>query len=396
MFVVLVLRIVAFGLGAALALWTIDQALRSFVLPRSDRAFLTIRTFHVIYGVFRLRFTPETRFTQRDQVLAMWSPVAMFVLPLVWLALITIGYAGMYWALQPSMTLAEVVILSGSSLMTLGFAFAEPMPVVLLAFTEAALGMMLIALLIGYLPTMYSAFSQREMMVTKLETYAGSPPAPVEMIRRMDYIAMLTRPDDMRAFWQEWQTWFVQIEENHTTLAPMNFFRSPKPDRHWLIAAGALLDGAAIVASSVNIPQAGQAGLVIRSGYLALRTIADFFRMPYDPNPSPHDPISVTREAFEDVLQRLEASGIPIHADHDECWDHYAGWRVNYDAVLLGLARLTHAPYGIWSSDRASTWHPDDVPPALGVSALDGVRARRAAYPPPATGETAQGAPPRT
>lgn len=147
----------------------------------------------------------------------MLSPVAMFVLPLVWLALIIAGYAAMYWAINPALSVREVFILSGSSLMTLGFAFQDSMFIIVLAFSQAALGMMLIALLIGYLPTMYGAFSQRELMVTKLETYAGSPPDPVEIIRRMDYVGMLYNPVSMRAFWEEWQTWFVQIEENHTT-----------------------------------------------------------------------------------------------------------------------------------------------------------------------------------
>jgi hypothetical protein len=376
-FVLFGFRIVMFVCGGSLVVWTINQALRSFVLPRSDRAFLTIVTFRLISKLYRLRFTSRTRFAQRDRVLAMLSPVAMFVLPLVWLALIIIGYAAMYWAINPALSAREVTILSGSSLMTLGFAFQNSMLMVVLAFSQAALGMMLIALLIGYLPTMYSAFSQRELMVTKLETFAGSPPDPVEIIRRMDYAGLLHNPEDMRAFWQEWQTWFVQIEENHTTLAPMNFFRSPKPDRHWLVASGAVLDCAAIIASSVQIEGAAQSGLAIRSGYLSLRTIADYFLLPYDPDPHPDDPISVTRAEFEAALDRLEAGGIPIRANRDLCWDHYTGWRVNYDEVLLGLAKLTYPPYGIWSSDRVIDWHPHDVPTTLGMSALDGVREMR-------------------
>ena len=368
------LRILMFIAGVGLVLWTVDQALRSFVLPRSDRAYLTLSTFKVIYRLMKVRFTRRTSFIVRDRVLAMLSPVAMFILPLVWLTLITVGYASIYWAINPAHTLREVFILSGSSLMTLGFAFQDSLPIVILAFTQAALGMMLVALLIGYLPTMYNAFSQRELKVTQLETYAGSPPDPVEIIRRLDYKGVLYNAGDMRGFWGQWQLWFVQIEENHTTLAPMNFFRSPKPDRHWVIAAGALLDCAAIVASSLELPHAQQAGLMLRSGFLALRSIADFFRVDYDPDPLPSDPISVTREEFETVLDRLTAAGIPVRANRDLCWDHYAGWRVNYDRVLLQLARLTYAPYGIWSSDRVRDWDPLDIPSTLGVSALDGVR----------------------
>ena len=372
--VLIILRVVVFGAGAALALWTIDQALRSFVLPRSDRAILTNLTFRAVYLVFSKRFKGDVPFARKDRILAMLSPVAMFLLPMVWLTLITIGYAAMYWALDPTLDVQAALILSGSSLLTLGFAFQESLPIVLLGFTQAALGMMLVALLIGFLPTMYSAFSQRENLVTKLEAYAGSPPEPAEMIRRFDYVQMLNKPDDMRAFWLEWQDWFVQIEENHTTLAPMNFFRSPKPDRHWVTAAGAILDTAAIIAACVDVDRARQSGIVIRSGFLALRSIADYFAIAYDPNPQPGDPISVTREELEMVLDKLADYGIPIHPNRDECWDHFAGWRVNYDEVLIRLAWITTAPYGYWSSDRAFAWRPDDIP-APEESALSRIRA---------------------
>lgn len=373
--ILIILRVAVFVAGVALAIWTIDQALRSFVLPRSDRAVLTNTTFHVVYFIFSKRFKGNVPFARKDRILAMLSPVAMFLLPMVWLTLITLGYAAIYWALDPTLGVRSALILSGSSLLTLGFASQDSLPLILLGFTQAALGMMLVALLIGFLPTMYSAFSQREIMVTKLETYAGSPPEPAEMIRRFDYVQMLYKPDDMREFWLEWQDWFVQIEENHTTLAPMNFFRSPKPDRHWVTAAGAILDTAAIMAACVDVEHARQSGVAIRSGFLALRSIADYFEITYDPNPQPGDPISVTREEFEAALDKLKAFGIPIHPDRDECWDHFAGWRVNYDEVLVRLARITTAPYGYWSSDRAFAWRAEDIP-ATEESALARIRAR--------------------
>jgi len=372
----LIARIIVFCAGVWLVVWTVNQALRSFVLPRSDRAFLTSKTFRIVSFVLTKRFRDDTPFAQKDRVLAMLSPVAMFLLPIVWLSLLIVGYAGLYWAINPDLSIYAAISLSGSSLLTLGFAFQDTLPMILLGFTQAALGMMLVALLIGYLPTMYSAFSQRESMVTKLEALAGSPPNSIEVISRLDYVKMLHNPEEMRTFWVTWQDWFVQIEENHTTLAPMNFFRSPKPDRHWVTAAGTILDTAALIASSVQTERALQSGLVLRTGYLALRTIADYFQLDYDPNPKPNDPISIDYEEFITALEELTALGIPLHADWDECWDHFAGWRVNYDEVLLQLARITVAPYSVWSSDRALKWHPSDVPPIREFGRIK-VRARK-------------------
>jgi hypothetical protein len=49
----------------------------------------------------------------------------------------------------------------------------------------------------------------------------------------------------------------------------------------------------------------------------------------------------------------MAAAGVPLKADHDQAWRDFAGWRVNYDAALIGLAALTMAPEAPWSSDRS-------------------------------------------
>ena len=49
----------------------------------------------------------------------------------------------------------------------------------------------------------------------------------------------------------------------------------------------------------------------------------------------------------------MAGAGVPLKADRDQAWRDFAGWRVNYDIVLLSLARLTQAPAAPWSSDRS-------------------------------------------
>jgi len=43
---------------------------------------------------------------------------------------------------------------------------------------------------------------------------------------------------------------------------------------------------------------------------------------------------------------------VPLKADLDQGWRDFAGWRVNYDQVLVRLCALTLAPPAKWSSDR--------------------------------------------
>jgi len=112
-----------------------------------------------------------------------------------------------------------------------------------------------------------------------------------------------------------------------------------------------VLDAGALVASSLDVPRDPQVELTIRAGYLALRHIAAFFKIPFNANPKPDDPISIHREEFDAAHERLADAGLPLKPDRDQCWRDFAGWRVNYDGVLLILARLTMAPPAPWSSD---------------------------------------------
>jgi hypothetical protein len=157
----------------------------------------------------------------------------------------------------------------------------------------------------------------------------------------------------LREVWLNWQTWFAELEESHTSLASLAFFRSPKPDRSWITAGGSVLDAAALVLSTVDIPWEPRAAFCIRTGYLSLRHIANYFGIDYDNDPQPGDLISISREEFEVVCDRLQAVGVPMKMDRDQAWYDFSGWRVNYDSVLLALATLTMAPYAPWISDRS-------------------------------------------
>jgi hypothetical protein len=280
--------------------------------------------------------------------------MALIVLAATWLVLVLAGFTGIYWSLDAG-SWAESFTLSGSSITTLGFATVASTGTRALEFTEAGLGLFLVALVITYLPTMYTAFSRRERQVALLEVRAGSPPSAVEMLERFHRIGWLDRVGDN---FLEWEGWFAEVEEAHTSYAVLNFFRSPQPERSWITAAGTMLDAGSLWMAAVDHGQIqGPAGVMVRSGYIALRRIADFFAIEYDHDPAPDDPISITRDEFDAVYDRLAAEGVPMVADRDRAWRDFAGWRVNYDTVLLALAEITMAPYAPWTSDRSAPSH---------------------------------------
>ncbi|GAC1429711.1 MAG: hypothetical protein NVS4B1_24430 [Ktedonobacteraceae bacterium] len=352
-YVLFPLRLLSFLAGFAVVFYVLISVIRTFVLPRSAPDKLVRIVFITMRKIFDLRISIEQEYERRDEIMALYAPCTLVILPAVWLVCVLSGYMAMFWATtgQPLYALYKI---SGSSLFTLGYAVVDDFVTTSLIFTEAAIGLFLVALLIAYLPTMYAAFSKREAAVTMLEVRAGSPPSAVEMLSRF---YRLERLDKLGELWVTWELWFVDIDESHTSLAALSFFRSPQSNRSWITAAGTILDAAALVSSTVDIPKDTQADLCIRAGFIALRHISDFFGIPYNANPRPDDPISIAQEEFDGVYDKLAAVGVPLKPDREQAWRDFRGWRVNYDSVLIHLAGLTMAPWTQWSSDRAVRIH---------------------------------------
>jgi hypothetical protein len=343
----LAVHALVFVLGVVCVLRAPLSAVRSFIVPRGLVDPVTRAAF-VAMRLFFAPFVRPQRVTSRDQALAFYAPVTLLTLPLLWLALVLIGYSAIYWALGAASWSAAVTI-SRESLLSFGSKSSGLPGGAILAFTETALSLLLAAILVSYLPAIYGAFSQREAAVTGLETRAGSPPTPLAMFKRYYLIHGLDHLDEV---WTSWRAWFEVVEETHTALLPLVVYRSPQPERSWITAAGAVLDSAAITAAALDRPRDPQTELLIRAGYLCLRRIAQNFGIPCYSDPSSTDPISVTRAEFDAVYDALAELGIPLKPDRDQVWGDFAGWRVNYDIPLVALAVLTVAPPAPWSADR--------------------------------------------
>jgi hypothetical protein len=344
-----VLHVVAFVAGMVVVGRTVMSAIRNFIMPRADPLVLSRFVFLVVRHVFNVRVSRTKAYLDRDRIMAIYAPMSLVLLAVTWVALVGAGYTAMFWAVGVH-PIRDAAIASGSSMFTLGFVRPDGVPQNVLAFTEAGLGLGLVALLISYLPSIYAAFTRREIVVSMLEPLAGSPATPTALLVRHHLVGGLDRLEDV---WDRWRVWFADIEESHTSISAIVFFRSPHPDQSWITAAGCVLDSAALASSCLDLPRSSNSAFCIRAGYVSLRRIATFFAIPYPIDPEPDDPISVTRAEFDEVWASLEARGVPLKSDQDQAWREFAGWRVNYDEVLLRLCALTMAPPARWSGDRA-------------------------------------------
>jgi ABC-type multidrug transport system fused ATPase/permease subunit len=343
-------KILVFVFGILIVLWTVMTAVRTFVLPRGENAFISRQVFIFLRHIFLAFARRANNWRDQDRILAYYAPIVLLMLPFTYLTMLAIGFTCVHWALGAG-DLFRAFVLSGSSMLTLGIASASDGIILVFVFIEAAIGLVLVSVLIAYLPTIYSAFSAREKLVSMLEVSAGTPPSSLTFLtfvheNRKDFTYL-------RGVWPDWEEWFTLVEESHTSLVAINFLRSQVPERNWLTAAGVILDTASLIQSTIDTPPQVEAAFCIRAGYLSLRRIASFFNIPYDEDPAPTDEISITRDEFMEVYEQLKAAGVPLKPDAEQCWRDFAGWRVNYDRPLLGLARIITAPYAPWVSDRA-------------------------------------------
>lgn len=341
----LVPRILAFAAGIILILITLSAAIRSFVLPRNEVVKLNGYVFQGLRFIFNWAAATRSTFGLRDRVQAHYAPVALVALPIVWLAVISAGYTMIYWGLYEGSWL-ECYQLSGSSLLTLGTHKTRGPIITGFTFAEATMGLLLMTLLISYLPTIYQAFSRREIVVSRLELRSGTPPSACALLQWLNRSGSL---HDDASQWEQWEEWFVEIEESHTSLPILSFFRSPQPGRSWVTAAALILDTASLMFSAIDDKRDPQVEVTFKAGCLAVNRVYRFFDEGLDATPSTiipdNDPVEdPARDDFEKAYQDLQEAGLPMRPARDEAWKHYREFRGRYATALDFLGKLTMAP----------------------------------------------------
>lgn len=331
--------------GSALVGVTVLSAVRTIVLPHGRSSDLTRNLFRALdSGLGIVRRLPGIR--HREAVVtAFHAPLGLVMLPLVWITLGLVGFTLLFAALGDPWRLAFKT--SGSAMLTIGFVNVDDLPRLVLTFGAAALTISFLALvLVTYLPSMYQTYSGREIALFELETLAGEPPDPAELIIRHHRIGAI---DDLQDVWDEWRTRFFEMRETHTALPAVVLFRSSSLERSWINSVVALLDGAALW-NSIRDEEDPRASLCIRAGYLSLSEIAEYFRIEIDRKPSPDAAVQISRDEYDALHQRLVESGVTVDRPADAGWQAFRGWRVNYDEAASAVRALTGAPPMHWST----------------------------------------------
>jgi len=371
------LRIVLGLLGALVVAGSFSSVVRTLVLPRPSRSSFTSLVRRALFVPFQTVADRCSSVDRKDRLLAPVAPLSILVTLVLWLASFMVGYALLEGAVS-DLGVKSALSEAGSSLFTLGFASSSRSALTAVDFCAAATGPIVIALQVGYLPSLYGAYARREAEVTLLQSRAGSPPWGPEILARY---AQVELTDSLVELFVNWERWSAEVAESHTTYPVLIQFRSARATRNWLVALIAVLDAAALHLAFNPSRPTTQVRLALRAGFVCMRDLADVRGISYNPDPMPEDPLVLSYDDFMLGVARMREQGFPMERSPQEAWPHFRGWRVNYETLAYQLAYDIEAVPAPWSGPRRTAeavvtpTTPVDRRPAARAQPADSPRA---------------------
>jgi hypothetical protein len=286
-------------------------------------------------------------FEAKDSILAPTAPVALIAQLLWWAVCLVLGFALMLMDTTHSFTHGLTQALT--ALFTVGSIHIGGVPNEALDIAAGATWVVIVALQIAYLPSLYASFSRREALVTMLQSRAGAPAWGPELLARHQLVGI---NDALPQLYADWEQWAAEVTESHTTYPVLLLFRSPEPWLNWIIGLLAVLDAGAMQLALCPTTAPSQTRLCLRMGFTLFNRLAGSLGYPVDDDPDPDAAILLSFEEFSSAVDKLVQVGFPIERSAEEAWPHFRGWRINYESSAYRLADAFTAPLAPWSGTR--------------------------------------------
>jgi hypothetical protein len=250
---------------------------------------------------------------RRESFLSYFGPLSLLGLFATWAVALVVGFGLLHWALhtplqaQGPASLPSCIYFSGSTFFTLGYGDFFPTSATgrALAVLEAGLGFGFMALVIGYLPVLYQAFSRREVSISLLDARAGSPPSAGELLLRQAHV---NDPHPLTTLLVEWERWAAEVLESHLSYPVLSFYRSQHDNQSWLAALTAVLDTCALVLAGVRAGNVYQAQLTFA---MARHTAVDL-ALVFQTSPVPPSPDRLAPDRLAALRTQLRTAGIEV------------------------------------------------------------------------------------
>lgn len=351
----------AFIAGVSSLFIVLLDAFQTIILPR--RAAGRLRLTSVFYTLtwrpwrFVTRRMHNTR--HRETIFSYYGPLSLILLLAVWATMMILGFALLFYSLGSPFTdsthmsrFYSDLYVSGTTIFTLGLGDVIPQNSWSrsLLILEAGTGFGLLAVVMGYFPVLYGAFSRREVIISLLDARAGSPPTAAELLRRHSFEGS---KEALAMLLTEWERWSAELLESHLSYPLLCYFRSQHNNQSWLSALTAILDTSALLIAGMRGPEARQAQLTFAMARHAMVDLSQIFSC----RPATDMADRLPPERYQQLFDLLCQSGV------DVCQDSFSGDRLRelrglYEGYAEALSRYLALPLPEWIMDepRKDNW----------------------------------------
>lgn len=356
------MRVLAIVLGVLCISVILQDSFETIVLPRRvSRKFRMSRLFYTstwpLWRAIGRKMRPGNR---REYYLSYYGPLSLILLLVIWALVLIFAFALLQWGLGSALsvqgeppTFLIDLYMSGTNFITLGLGDVVPHPGLprLLTVLEACIGFGLLALIIGYVPVIYQAFSRREASISLLDARAGSPPSAAELLGR-HYRGK--DASELIQYLREWERWCAELLESHLSYSVLAYYRSQHEHQSWLGALTTLMDVCALIMVGIDGIPVKPAKFIFAMARHAAVDLAQVFGVPPVPK-SRYNRLSPAD--FARLREKLAAAGILLN-NGEITEKRLATLRATYEPFVSALADYLVIPLPQWivTGDIVDDW----------------------------------------
>jgi ion channel len=354
--------------GTALIITVLWESFETIILPRRVR-----RRFRLTRLFYRGTWRPWSRLTRgirskqrKETLLGFFGPLSLIGLLALWATCLVLGFAVLHYGVgshvraadgEPSSFITDLYV-SGTNFFTLGLGDVIPLtwPARALTVLEAGMGFAFLAIVIGYLPVIYQAFSRREVFISMLDARAGSPPTAIELLKRHAEDRTLEGLDGLL---RDWEHWSAQLLESHLSYPVLAYFRSQHDNQSWLAALTTVLDASAIIMAGIKGCSTTQARLTFA---MARHTVVDLSQV-FQTRPRYHGRKRLEPEDRDRLHAALRAAGLEPDDPDGQRLTHFRQMYEPYVEALAHYLQMQLPPWVVGTSQRdnwqTTAWEPE-------------------------------------
>jgi hypothetical protein len=356
-------HIVALVAGCVIVGSILWDAFEALILPRTP--IRTLRLTRLFYRITWRRWCQHARLVRsdrrRERLLAVYGPLSVIALLTLWASGLVLGFALLQWSqrellvnLTGSPHFFDDLYMSATTIFALGT--GDMMPKGrggrLLVVAETGSSLVLLTMVFAYLPILYQSFARREIRVTMLDAWAGSPPSAAEILRR---VVTSGDPSSLDAFFADWEQWCADLLESQLSYPAIAYFRSQHSHQSWVAALATVLDLSALVQVGIDGVPAWRAHLCFA---IARHAAVDLAQMLAD-SPAPlRDRLPVPELAA--MRHELEQAGLRLNCS-SEADRELSALRRSYEPYLAAMSSRLMMPLSDWRrvSQAPDNWQTE-------------------------------------